>query len=112
MLGTGGVVRLWLLILWDWICTVAREQFSALFRRLKMSDTTAFDRQAGDMVWSIVTGLYAGYSLPEVIQTLSETAPEPTATALKRLQAAGFRPTLEQGPKHESPTKHLEQLWQ
>jgi hypothetical protein len=112
--GTGGVARLWLPTLWDWICSAARERFAALFRRSNMSDTAAFDRQAGDMVWSIMTGLLAGYNLPEVIQALSTIAPEPTATTFKRLHAdldSGL--TLEQGLANvlkEVPSKYLKQV--
>ena len=79
-----------------------------------MSDTTAFDRQAGDMVWSIVTGLYAGYSLPQVIEAIGIEAPEPTASAFRRLHAdldAGL--TLEQGLANmlkAVPSKHLKQV--
>jgi len=31
--GAGGVVRLWLPTLWDWVWTAARERFSDLFSR-------------------------------------------------------------------------------
>ena len=79
-----------------------------------MNDTAAFDRQAGDMVWSLMTGLFAGYSLPQVIKAISIQAPEPTASAFKRLHAdldAGL--TLEQGLANlvkVVPSKHLAQV--
>jgi len=112
--GTGGVARLWLPTLWDWAWTVGRERFSALFRRSMMSDTTAFDRQAGDMVWSLVTGLLAGYDLSQVIKAISIQAPEPTASAFKRLHAdlnAGL--SLERGLANilkAVPSKYLKQV--
>jgi hypothetical protein len=112
--GTRGVVRLWLPTLWDWAWTAARERFSSLFRRSMMNDTAAFDRQAGDMVWSMMTGLFAGYSLSQVIEAISIQAPEPTASAFKRLHAeltSGL--PLEQGLANlvkAVPSKHLAQV--
>jgi hypothetical protein len=112
--GAGGVVRLWFPTLWDWVWTAARERFSALFRRSMMNDTVSFDRQAGDLVWSMVTGLRAAYSLPQVIEAMSVNAPEPTASAFKRLHAdlnAGF--SLEQGLANmlkAVPSKYLKQV--
>ena len=79
-----------------------------------MNDTVSFDRQAGDLVWSMVTGLRAAYSLPQVIEAMSVNAPEPTASAFKRLHAdltAGL--SLEQGLAnlHKSvPSKYLAQV--
>ena len=112
--GTRGVARLWLPTLWDWFWTAAREWFSALFRRSSMNDTLSFDRQAGDMVWSMMTGLFAGYSLSQVVEALSRSAPEPTASAFKRLHAdltSGL--TLEQGLANmleAVPSRHLAQV--
>ena len=79
-----------------------------------MSDTAAFDRQAGDLVWMIVTGLLAAYSLPQVIEAISLEAPEPTASAFKRLHTeltSGL--PLEQGLANllkAVPSKHLAQV--
>ena len=79
-----------------------------------MNDTAAFDRQAGDMVWSLVTGLLAGYDLSQVIKAISIQAPEPTASAFRRLHAdlaSGL--TLEQGLANmlkAIPSKHLKQV--
>jgi len=112
--GTRGVARLWFPTLWDWAWTAARERFSSLFRRFKMNDTAAFDRQAGDMVWSLVTGLLAGYDLSQVIKAISIQAPEPTASAFKRLHAdlnAGL--SLEGGLANmlkAVPSKYLKQV--
>jgi hypothetical protein len=96
--GSAGVARLWFPTLWDWAWSAARERFSSVFRRSAMNDTLSFDRQLGDLVWSIATALRAAYDLPQVIEAISKTAPEPTAGALKRLHAdlnAGL--SLEQG---------------
>jgi hypothetical protein len=112
--GARGVALLWLPTLWDWVWTVGREWFSALFRRSMMNDTLSFDRQVGDMVWSLMTGLFAGYSLPQVVEALSHSAPEPTASAFKRLHAdlnSGL--TLEQGLANlvkAVPSKYLAQV--
>jgi len=112
--GSGGVARLWLPTLWDWAWTAARERYSSLFRRSGMNATIAFDRQMGDLVWSIVTGLRAAYSLPQVIEVMALNAPEPTASALKRLDAdlkAGI--SLEDGLArlHKAiPSQHLAQV--
>jgi hypothetical protein len=112
--GAGGVARLWLPILWDWAWTAARERFSAIFRRSMMNDTISFDRQVGDLVWSLVTGLRAAYSLPQVIEAMSLNAPEPTASAFKRLHAditSGL--PLEQGLANllkAVPSRHLGQV--
>ena len=79
-----------------------------------MNDTAAFDRQAGDLVWSLVTGLRAAYSLPQVIEAISLEAPEPTASAFKRLHAeltSGL--PLEQGLANmlkAVPSKYLQQV--
>ena len=50
-----------------------------------MNDLTAFDRQLGDAVWMLATGLLAGYSLKQVIQALAAETPEPVASAFRRL---------------------------
>lgn len=96
--GSLGVRRLWLPTLWDWAWSAARERFSNLFRRSAMNDTLAFERQLGDLAWSITTGLRAGYPLAQVIEAISINAPEPTASAFKRLHAdLGAGLSLEQG---------------
>jgi hypothetical protein len=85
--GDSGLRRLWLSTLWDWALSAAREQVSSLLRRLDMNDTTAFDRQLGDVVWMIMNGLRAAYSLEQVIEALSKETPEPAASAFKQLHA-------------------------
>jgi hypothetical protein len=112
--GTGGVGRLWLPTLWDWAWSAARERFSSIFRRSVMNDTLSFDRQLGDLVWSLATGLFAGYSLTQVIEAISIEAPEPTASVLKRLHddlEAGL--SLDQGLANLQkavPSQHLDRV--
>jgi Flp pilus assembly protein TadB len=109
--GKAGLLRLWLPTLWDWALTVAHERFSSIFRRSSMNETTPFDRQLGDLVWSLATGLLAGYSLRQVIEAIATNAPEPTASAFKRLDAdlkTGF--SLDEGLanlKKSVPSEHL-----
>ena len=52
-----------------------------------MNDTTTFDHQLGDIVWMIINGLRAAYSLEQVFEALSKEVPEPGASAFKRLHA-------------------------
>jgi len=52
-----------------------------------MHDTTAFDRQLGDVVWMIVSGLRAAYNLEQIADALSKELPEPAASAFRRLHA-------------------------
>lgn len=57
----------------------------------------ALDRQLGDLIWSISCGMRAGYSVREVFQALAAEAPEPAASAARRLLAA-----LESGVSFEA----------
>ncbi len=76
-----------------------------------MNDTTAFDRQLGDVVCMIITGIRAGYNLRQVFEALSHEVPEPAASAFKRLHAdlsAGL--TMDEAfanLKRDVPSKHL-----
>lgn len=79
-----------------------------------MNDTLSFDRQLGDLVWSLVTGLFAGYNLRQVIEAIAKEAPEPTAGAFQRLDAdlnAGL--SLDEGLENlleAVPSQYLEQV--
>lgn len=53
---------------------------------LPVSMFTPLDKQLSDMVWCIVTGLRAGYNLLQVLEVLSQEAPEPAASTSKWLQ--------------------------
>jgi hypothetical protein len=109
--GDGGLRRYWLSTLWDWALSAAREQVSNLLGKSEMNDTTSFDRQLGDIVWMIITGLRANFSLKQVFEALSKETPEPAASAFKRLHAdlsAGL--ALDQAfanLKRVVPSKHL-----
>lgn len=85
--GMGGLRRLWLTTLWDWSLSAAREQVSDWLGRFAMNDTASFDRQLGDLVWMMINGLRAAYSLEQVFEALSQETPEPAASAFKRLHA-------------------------
>lgn len=96
--GAAGLARLWVPALWDWGRTAAHRWIVYLLaERGKMMDTSELDRQMGDMTWCITTGLFAGYSFREMIQAMTEKAPEPAASACKRLLA-----DLEQGLSFET----------
>ncbi len=85
--GTGGIIRLWLFTLWDWTVTALKEQISSMSGRDIKMDTLSFDRQLGDVIWMMVTGLRSGYSLLQVFDTLSQETPEPSRSAFKQLFA-------------------------
>lgn len=116
--GTGGVLRQWLPILWDWAWTALREQIASVFDRSSamstMNDTTIFDRQLGDIVWMMTTGLYAGYSLVQTIEAISLNTTEPAASIFKRVYedlAAGvpFEQALA-NLKRAVPSVHLQSV--
>lgn len=90
--GSWGVVCLWLPVLRDWAAAVTYQWLVQLLGKRRNSMSDALDRQLGDLVWSISTGLRAGYNLKEVFQAMTAEAPEPAASACKRLLAE-----LEQG---------------
>jgi Flp pilus assembly protein TadB len=112
--GNGGLRRLWLSTLWDWALSATREQVLNLLRRSEMNDTTTFDRQLGDIVWMIMNGLRAAYSLEQVFEALSKELPEPAASAFKQLHVdlnAGL--TLDEAfanLKRAVPSKHLAEV--
>jgi Flp pilus assembly protein TadB len=86
--GAAGLVRLWFPAIWDLGRTAAyRWIVYLLSERGKMMDTSELDRQIGDMTWCITTGLFAGYSFRQTIEAMAKEAPEPAASACKRLLA-------------------------
>ena len=94
--GAGGVLRLWLPVLWDWAWTAAYQWLTHLKRRDAM--TEALDRQLGDMIWSISCGLRAGYNIRQVFEALAAEAPEPAASAARRfleeIEKGGYEAAL------------------
>ncbi|MEM7029826.1 MAG: type II secretion system F family protein [Chloroflexota bacterium] len=58
-----------------------------------MTTVTQFDKQLADLVWTMVAGLQAGYSLDQVFDALATDAPEPAATSCRQVRddfAAGL----------------------
>ncbi len=49
--GVRGVLRLWLLTVWDWATSAAGEQFSCLLRRLKVNDTGVWLTHSKQVTW-------------------------------------------------------------
>jgi hypothetical protein len=85
--GKFNLTQFWLSTLWDWALTVPREQISSIFGGDAMIETNAFDRQLGDAVWMLMTGLFAGYSLKQTLQALAKETPEPVASAFRQLSS-------------------------
>jgi hypothetical protein len=81
--GLGGLFGFWPRVMLDWITAVAY-QWLRYFIPRRSPMNTAFDRQLSDMIWSIATGLRAGYRFPEVLEALAQQAPEPTASVCRR----------------------------
>jgi hypothetical protein len=86
--GARGVLRLWLPVLYDSAWTAAYQWVLSLkAKRRHPMENNPLDRQLSDLIWSISTGLRAGYTLPEVFEVLAAGAPEPAATLIKRFLA-------------------------
>jgi hypothetical protein len=85
--GPTGLAVLWLTILWDWGCTAASQWIRYLLGKRRGLMNTGLDKQSGDLVWSIATGLRAAYPIDVTIKVLAAAAPEPTASACKCLLA-------------------------
>jgi hypothetical protein len=77
--GVPGILRLWLPLLVDWVWTVTYQWIRNLKNERRYAMSTALDRQLSDMVWSVTTGLRAGYDLRQVFEVISKAAPEPAA---------------------------------
>lgn len=71
-----------------------------------MTDTTAFDRQLGDLVCVMTIALRAGYGLRQILEILSTEAPEPTASACKRWVA-----DLEAGLSYDEAFANMQKAW-
>ena len=71
-----------------------------------MMDTTALDRQLGDLVYLLVKALRSGYSLRQCVAVVAETAPEPASSALH-----GWQADLEAGRTHEEALANLRVAW-
>ena len=85
--GGYGLAALCAALLWDWGWSAAREWARYFNHSRRTAMDQQIDSQAGDLAWSIATGLRAGYALREIIAQLASMAPEPAATACRKLLA-------------------------
>ena len=69
-------------------------------------DTTALDRQLSDFVYMMVVALRSGYSLRQVLEAMSDRAPEPTASACK-----GWVADLEAGCTYDEAFANMQEAW-
>jgi Flp pilus assembly protein TadB len=69
-------------------------------------DTTALDCQLSDFVHVLIKALRSGYSLRQSLEAMAETAPEPTASALK-----GWLADLEAGCTYDEAFVHMQVAW-
>jgi hypothetical protein len=81
--GMPGILRLWLPLLADWAWTVTYQWIRNQKNERRYAMSAALDQQLSDMVWSVMTGLRAGYELREVFEVISKEAPEPAALTAK-----------------------------
>jgi hypothetical protein len=112
--GRRGLLKLWLLAGWDWCRSVVVEWWDALTKRRIAMDTSALDRQLGDMIWTIQAALFAGYSFKQNLEALAQIAPEPAAGACRRLleelnAGHSFEQAVERW-KQAFPSPYLERL--
>jgi Flp pilus assembly protein TadB len=71
-----------------------------------MMDTSALDRQLSDLVYVLIKALRAGYSLQQSLEAVGESAPEPTAGALK-----GWLADLDAGCTYDKAFAHMQAAW-
>jgi tight adherence protein B len=69
-------------------------------------DTSALDRQLSDFLYVLVKALRSGYSLRQSLETITESAPEPTAGAFR-----GWLADLEAGCTYDEAFAHLQAAW-
>jgi Flp pilus assembly protein TadB len=69
-------------------------------------DTTSLDRQLSDFVIVLGLALRSGYSLRQVIEAMSDRAPEPTASACK-----GWVADLEAGCTYDEAFANVQEAW-
>jgi len=68
--------------------------------------TTSLDRQLSDFVYMLGMALRAGYSLRQVLGTMVDRAPEPTASVCK-----GLVTDLEAGCTYDEAFAHMQEAW-
>ena len=69
-------------------------------------DTSALDRQLSDFIYVLIKALRSGYSLRQSLEAITESAPEPTAGALK-----GWLADLEAGCTYDEALARLQAAW-
>jgi Flp pilus assembly protein TadB len=69
-------------------------------------DTTALDRQLGDLVYVLATALRSAYTLRESLEAVAGEGPEPTAGAFR-----GWLNDLEAGCTYDEAFTKLQQVW-
>jgi hypothetical protein len=115
--GALGLIWLWVRTLLDTARTALVEHMddrervrgtrgSASAWESAMMDTTALDRQLGDLVYLLVKALRSGYSLRQTVAVMAETAPEPASSALQ-----GWQADLAAGRTHEEALAKLRAAW-
>ncbi|MBZ0275683.1 MAG: type II secretion system F family protein [Anaerolineae bacterium] len=113
--GSAGIAGLWLHTLGDLIPTLIQEHLSTLqTRRTHPMDTTPFDRQLVGSINLWIRGLRQGYSVRQMIEIVSQHAPEPTASAFCKLAeelraGENFEDTL-QRLEREIPSASVQQF--
>ncbi|MBN1875623.1 MAG: type II secretion system F family protein [Anaerolineae bacterium] len=71
-----------------------------------MTDTTAFDRQLGDVVGLMTHALRAGYSMQQIFEKLSTLDVEPTVSIFKTLVT-----DLQTGSTLDETFAHVQETW-
>jgi hypothetical protein len=119
--GALGLIELWIRTLSDTAHTALVEHIDEQKQKLAgllerqglvpavgddMTDTTALDRQLSDFVYVLVKALRSGYSLPQSLGVMIETAPEPASRAFR-----GWQADLEAGCTYEEAFANLQTAW-
>jgi Flp pilus assembly protein TadB len=69
-------------------------------------DTTSLDRQLSDFACVLGMALRAGYGLRQVVEAMSDRAPEPTASVCK-----GWVADLEAGRTYDEAFANVQETW-
>ncbi len=112
--GMPGILGLWLPLLIDWTWSVAYQWIRKPTDEKRYTMSAALDQQLSDMVWSITTGLRAGYDLLQVFEVISKEAPEPAAAVakgfLEAVASGADVKTALAGMKRAFPSPFLDRL--
>jgi len=112
--GAGGVLRLWLPMLWDWAWTAAYQWITNHKSERRDLMTETLDRQLGDMITMMVVGFRAGYSICQSFEAVMLEAPEPASSAARRfleeIQKSGSYEAALKAWKEALPSPSLARL--